>query len=466
MDRYKRLASNTVILAIGQFSSKFLVYIMMRFYTGMLGKDGYGAVANIVDASVLIMAFMTLSIGESIIRFGIDNKYDKSQVFSIGLLTTIIGVLFFATVAPAIGLINFLYEYVFLIYIYVFTGSIKSCCALFVRSAGYVRLFAIDGILTTAVNIIFNLIFMLVFNMGVTGYILSVVLADAFSIIFLFYTAKLHKYFRIFGLDKRLRRSMYRFCIPLIPTTAMWWITNVSDSFFITSMLGVDYNGMYKAAYRLPNAIALISGIFSQAWNMSAITEKNSRTIARFYSNVFNIFQSTVYVIAAGMLLFIKPLLDIMTANEFEGVYKYSPLLIISVVFTCFSTFMGSVYVASRKSVRSMVTVFSGASINIGLNLLLISFWGLQGAALATLVSFLVIFIIRAIDTRKIVLMDLKLPKMIINIIILVGMCLIVMLVENMMFYYISLSVLFLAVAILNFRSGIAAIELIRKKRE
>jgi len=53
MDKYKRLASNTVILAIGQFSSKFLVYIMMRFYTGRLGADGYGTAAIISDASIL-----------------------------------------------------------------------------------------------------------------------------------------------------------------------------------------------------------------------------------------------------------------------------------------------------------------------------------------------------------------------------------------------------------------------------
>ena len=59
MDRYKRLASNTIILALGQFGSKFLVILMMRFYQNQLGQDGYGVVCNIVDAAVLLMAFAT-----------------------------------------------------------------------------------------------------------------------------------------------------------------------------------------------------------------------------------------------------------------------------------------------------------------------------------------------------------------------------------------------------------------------
>lgn len=464
MDKYKRLASNTATLALGQFGSKFLVYIMMRFYTGQLGTDGYGAVGVIVDASTLIMAVVTLSIGESVIRFGLDSKYDKSQVFSIGLITTLLGVLFFAAVAPALKLVDFLSDYALLIYLYVFSGSIRSSCALFVRSAGYVRLFAFNGVFTTVVNILFNLVFMLGFNMGVTGYVLSVVLADAVSTVFLFVAADLRKYFRLWGLDKQLRRLMFGFCLPLIPTTVMWWVTNVSDSFFIMKMLGEDATGLYKAAYKLPNMVALLSGIFSQAWNMSAITEKNSRTVARFYSNVFNIFQSVVYITSAGTLLLVKPFLDIMTTAEFSESYRYAPLLVIAVIFTCFSTFMGSVYVASRKTVRSMLTAFSGASANIVLNSLLIPVMGIQGASLATVISYLIIFVSRAVDSRKIVLMDLRPFKMTVNMIFVISMCLIVIFAGDARFFYISLSVGFLLVCLINLRSGLAAIDMARGK--
>jgi len=465
MDKYKRLASNTLILAIGQFGSKFLVYIMMRFYTGQLGTDGYGDVGVIVDASTLIMAIVTLSVGESIVRFGLDAKYDNTQVFSIGMITTVLGVLFFAAIAPALTLVDFLSEYALLIYVYVFTGSIRNSCALFVRSAGYVRLFALNGIFTTAVNIVFNLILMLVFKMGVMGYVLSVVLADAVSTVFLFRTAKLGKYLRLRGLDRQLRRLMFSFCIPLIPTTVMWWVTNVSDGFFIREMLGKDATGIYKAAYKLPNVIALLSGIFSQAWNMSAITEKNSRTIARFYTNVFNIFQSVVYIISAGTLLAVKFLLGVMATQDFAESYRYAPLLVIAVIFTCFSTFMGSIYVASRKTIRSMTTAFGGAAANIALNSLLIPAMGIQGASLATVISYLIIFVSRAADSRKIVLMNLNMLKMTANMLFITAMCLVIIYTTDAGFYYASLSVGFLVICLINLRSGLAALYMVTRKK-
>jgi O-antigen/teichoic acid export membrane protein len=464
MDKYKKLASNTLILAAGQFSSRFLVIIMMRFYTGMLSTDGYGTVGLIIDACVIIMAVVTLSINDSLIRFGLDSKYDKAQVFSIGFTTVLLGLGVFAVLSPALNLIETFREYTVWIYFYVFCASIKSCCALFARSAGYVRLYAVDGLFTTVMNISFNLIFMLGLDMGVRGYLLSVILADSASTIFVFSMAGLKRYLRLFGLDRHLRSSMYRFSLPLIPTTVLWWITGVSAGFFIENLMGIDYTGIYKAAYRFPNVIIILSLIFSQAWNMSAITEKNSRTIARFYSNVFNIFQSVIYIMAAGLMLVIRPALTIFTTADFGDAYRISALLIIAVIFTCFSTFTGSVYVASKKSMRSMWTALIGAGLNLLLNLLLIPGWGMYGAAVATLISYLLIFAVRAVDTRKIVRMDLKLTKMFTNTLIIGGMGAVILLVDSDAVYYAGLAGLFLIAVVINFGSALGAIQMLRKK--
>jgi O-antigen/teichoic acid export membrane protein len=464
MDKYRKLASNTVILAAGQFSSRFLVIIMMRFYTGMLSTDGYGTVGLIIDACVIIMAIVTLSVNESIIRFGLDSKYDKAQVFSIGLSTVFGGLAVFALIAPFLNRVAMFEGYAVWLYFYVFFGSIKSCLSLFVRSAGYVRLFAFDGLFTTVMNISFNLLFMWGFGMGVRGFLLSVILADAASIVFVFTAAKLKRYVRLFGIDKHLRGSMYRFCLPLIPTAVMWWVTGVSAGFFIEAYMGIDYTGLYKAAFRLPNIIVIISVIFSQAWNMSAITENNSRTVARFYTNVFNIFQSAIYIMSAGLLLVIRPALQIMTADEFGDAYRISSILIMAVIFTCFSTFTGSVYVASKKSMRSMLTAFIGAALNIVLNIVFIPLWGLYGAAFAILVSYTAVFIVRAVDSRKIVRMDLKLGKMIVNMLVLAVMTVIVLRTENDIWYYGGLSGLFLLSFLFNFGAGVSAVKMVLGK--
>ena len=198
---------------------------------------------------------------------------------------------------------------------------------------------------------------------------------------------------------------------------------------------------------------------------MSAITENNSRTIAKFYTNVFDIFQSTVYVIAATLMLTIKPLIFIFCDEEFRDAYLYTPFIILSVVYTCFSTFMGSVYVASKKTVRSLVTAAIGAGVNIVLNLIMIALWGIIGATLASFLSFAVIFIVRAVDTHSIVYMDLGIRKMSVNFLLILGMGMVIFFVhDSELLFYGILAVIFLLITVINFKAGVRAIKVILKK--
>ena len=113
-----------------------------------------------------------------------------------------------------------------------------------------------------------------------------------------------------------------------------------------------------------------------------------------------------------------------------------------------------------------MATAAIGAVINVILNIVLIKTVGLHGAAIAAFVSFVIIFIIRAIDTKKIVMMDMKLPKMLVNTALLTAMGLAIIFVENKLYYYIILGVMFALIAGINFRSGLKAVKIILKKEK
>ena len=55
MDKYKRLISNTAIFAIGTFSSKVLVYLMMPLYTRVLTTGEYGITDLVVQTGNLMV---------------------------------------------------------------------------------------------------------------------------------------------------------------------------------------------------------------------------------------------------------------------------------------------------------------------------------------------------------------------------------------------------------------------------
>lgn len=462
MNKYQTLASNTIILAIGQFGSKLLVYVMLRFYTNMLGADGFGDVNNIINASSLLISVVTLSINEGVLRYALDKANNGRHVLSIGLNTAMIGLVVFAAAVPLVGMIEMLSGYEWLIYMYVATGSIKGICAIYVRARGHVKLFAIDGILTTLMVILLNLLFLGVFNLGVVGYVLSVSLGDLCSIVFLSIRAKLYKQYRPLGNDPTLAKSMLRYSIPLMPTTIMWWIINVSDTFMVTAFFGKAANGVYSFAFKFPNLAAIVVGIFSQAWHMSAITERNSRKISQFYSNVFSMIQTVMYITAAGILLVLRPIImPFFGAEGFEQAYIYVPFLVAAVVFQSFNNFLSSIYEACNKTTHSFISSVIGAGSNVLLNLLLLnSPMGVLGAALATLISYMLVYIFRVIDTKKYLYMKVNYPKMFVNLLMIAAMSVSVMVLEAGVVQNIVNCVVFIIIVAINFRSALQAVKL------
>jgi O-antigen/teichoic acid export membrane protein len=134
MGRYEYLLGNTVVFAIGSFSSKLLVFFMMSYYTRMLTPAQFGVAERITTTCNLLMPFVMLSINEAIIRFTMDRSISRPQVFSIGIKTVFIGFIIFCVFVPVMLMIDLLGPYTALIYIYVLLGMLRSVTAQFVRS--------------------------------------------------------------------------------------------------------------------------------------------------------------------------------------------------------------------------------------------------------------------------------------------------------------------------------------------
>ena len=67
MDKYKRLLSNTVIFAIGTFSSKLLVFLLMPLYTWALNPTELGTADLIIQTGNLLLPLVSLGIINAII---------------------------------------------------------------------------------------------------------------------------------------------------------------------------------------------------------------------------------------------------------------------------------------------------------------------------------------------------------------------------------------------------------------
>lgn len=425
--KYRKLIDNTAVIAMGQIGSKVLVYLLMRLYTSVMSKAEYSVASNVTETATLLIPIISMEIGEAVFRYALDKERDKKEVFTSGYAAFLIGCLLFAIALPILFAIPYFENLQWLIVLYVITSILHTICSQFIRSLGKFRLYALQGIINTVLTITCNIIFLIPLKMSYVGYVLSVSVADFLSMLFIIFAARLWRYFSLRAVRWQTVKSMMLFSIPLIPTSVFWWITNVSDRYMVTYFAGDAVNGLYSAAYKIPTLLMVISGIFVNAWRNSAIDEKDSKEYKSFLSNVYDMFSGAIFILASGIIAFTLVVSYIMFAPEFRDSWIYIPILTVGMAFFNFASFLGSMYMVAKRTAWSSITSLGGAAINVVLNLLLIPKIGAMGAALATLASFITVFILRIITTRKIVSFPINFVKLSLNAALVLFQCGVIM---------------------------------------
>ena len=463
MDKYKRLLSNTFILSIGTFSSKLLVYFLMPLYTAILSKEQYGTADLITNAANLLIPFCCIGITHGVFRFAADDSENNKTVFSSGLSVLLLSSALFLLVSPLISLVPYFENYSWLLTFYVISSNFHTLCKEYIRAKGHVKLYAVQGILGTALTIGFNLLFLIPMGLGVTGYVLSVAAADAVGTVFLVLYAKLYKDFSLRAVSRLKIGEMLKYSLPMMPTTIIWWITNVSDRFIVTAISGSGENGLYSAAYKIPTIIALVAGVFNEAWQLSAISEsKDGEEVAKFFSAVFERYQAVLFL-GCSLLIPLTPLgTSLLLDASYYRAWMFMPVLLVATVFSSLVTFIGTIYAVKKRTSMSLVTAAFGAILNIVLNLAMIPSMGAQGAGIATAISYFAVFAFRAIHSKRFMPFDLGTGRLVLNTAIVCTQT--VLMLSGSAINIPAQIVLVLALCAINARSIISALKKVLKK--
>ena len=464
MNKYKKLALNTGIFAIGSFGAKILNLLLTRLYALNL-SDTESGVKGLLELSLLFLQpIFTFALQEYLIRFGLDKEYDKREVFSTSAVITSAGMVLMTLIVPFLSKMHslrYMKGFTVMLIIYVIMSSLRMLCQNFVRARDLVKLFSIDGILATLTLLIFNLIFISHNHWGVKGFLLAAILSDACSTVFLFIAARLHEYTGLRYFNKELGREMLGFAAPLIPTIVMWTVTSLSDRLFINNMksdrvvLGTGTAGIYDYANKIPSLISMVSTIFYQAWSMSAITENNSEDRNRFYEKVYSAYEAVLFMASAGLLLIIKPVTAFIVPSDkfavYADVYMYTPILVIAVIFMSLNQFLGGIYSATKHPKNSSWTALVACSVNLVMNYFLIPEWGIQGAAFATFLSYIICYGARMIDARYYVPFKFDIIKTLVNTVSLLLMSVLVIGAPKL--YMLWIFLLFALVMYMNYKA-------------
>ncbi|MCP2033605.1 O-antigen/teichoic acid export membrane protein [Planomicrobium sp. HSC-17F08] len=418
MKKYKDLISNSLIFALGDFTSKIILFILLPLYTSYLSTEEYGTVDIIQTTISLILPIATLSIISSVFRFSIEKESDNQKLMSNALVLLIIGLIVVILFSPLLSLFLNKEYILYFIIMYIFT-CLNTLIAQFARGIGYTFHFAISGIISSAALIVVNVFTLVYLGLGAEGFLIAYIASNIASLIYLLIKCKMFNYLSIRYFNKSLLKEMLSYSIFIIPNSISWWLTQAFGRYMIAIHSGLAAAGIYAAASKLPAIINMLSSVFQQAWVYSSSKEINNSNKNIFYSNVFVGYSTLIFVSSAFVLPNVPLISFLILSKEFYNGWVYIPFLILAAVLGSFSYFFGTFYAAFKKNKMSMVSTLIGALVNVIFCLILLPLFGVFGVVAASVLSYAVILIVRIIDSRRLVKISIKWKNFILSFIIL-----------------------------------------------
>ena len=396
----KKMFKETLTYSIGSFGSKILSFLLVPFYTYFLTKKELGEYDLLLTTISLFAPLVSLQISDATYRWLIDKDYisedQKAKIMTNSIITLCIGYfIFFIGFSIYFFFNSFQYQGYFIVLI--FLNCLLPLLQSILRGQGNTKQFAINGILTTFLIVVFNVVFIYILKLNVEGVFIANIVAYSIACVMILYKVKIMTYFKFKYWDPVLIRSMASYSLPLIPNLMSWWAISSASKFIILHYMGPEGNGLYAVASRFPALLLVINSVLLLPLQDRILKEEDNLTFNRLLGK-FIIFELAL----AFTLGILSPVMTkILVSKEYFETWQYMPYLYLGVGFNAIAGFLGLKYQKEKNTLKITMTTLLGAIVSIALSIVLIQYIGLQGISISFLLGFLVVLLVRYIDIYK-----------------------------------------------------------------
>jgi O-antigen/teichoic acid export membrane protein len=411
LDRIFKLGKESAIYGLSSIVGRFLNFLLVPLYTNFLAKAELGVVGYVY--SYIAFAFVIYGYGmdSAYMRFvasleGGDKKQTVSAPFFSLLATSLLFSLIIYFSAASIGdlldsgperadLVGHAALTLFIRYSawILFFDTLAIVPFAYLRMQNKAKLFAGMRILNILVTIVLTLIMFVGFHLRVDVVFIANLVASAFTAVVLVWIVSPELTLNI---PRKLYKEMLEFGLPYIPASLAGIAIQVIDRPILKALTNNETVGVYTANYRLGVLMMLVVGMFDYAWRPFFLTHAKDNDAPKLFAKVFTYFVALLMFVFVMGTLFID---DIVRIRLFGGYFigpgywggvKIVPVVLLAYVFTgAYVNFVVGVYLEKKTKYLPYATG-AGAAANIVANYLLIPVMGIMGAAIATLISYVV----------------------------------------------------------------------------
>ena len=416
----KNIAKHSVIYGLGDLLSRSIGFILIPLYTHYLSTEEYGSLELFTLVTHILGFVIALGISQAVVRFYFEyeRQVDRDRVVSVALVSvwamSAVSLAILYILSPQFSFLVFEhYDYANLFCI-VFTTLVITLAneipldllRIQERSVQYSSLMLCRVALTLSLNIFF-VVFL---GYGVLGILLSALISNSVLGIYLLIDV-LKKISLSFSWG--LLRQMLGYSYPLMASWFGGFLLHFCDRFFLQRMTSLSQVGIYALSYKFGYLLnILLLTPFRKTWNPKQFEVAKQSDAKSIFSAVCTYYFTIQIFLTLGISLVIEDAITILANAEYRESAQYVPLLLIAYNFYGgFSFFQFAMHYCKKTHYLAGITLTAGL-VNLGINYFMIPTHGAWGAVLATLISFVLLFILTFVIAQRLYRIPIELKRL------------------------------------------------------
>ena len=221
----------------------------------------------------------------------------------------------------------------------------------------------------------------------------------------LFFYALNHKDFIFSLFSKDIAKELLKIGVPLVPCFVIYWAFNSMDRIMIAHMLGMQEVGIYSIGAKVASVSMFIYAAFAGGWQYFAFSTMKDKDQVELTSKIFEYLGVLSFVALSFAMLAAPYVFNFFFCEDYtKGIVVFPYLFLSPLVLMLFQT-AGNQLLVVKKAYLSTICLFAGLCCNLIFNYFFIPAYGIKGAAMATLVGFIISVMLVLIITIKMRLM-------------------------------------------------------------
>jgi O-antigen/teichoic acid export membrane protein len=384
-------------MSFGTILPKISMLITLPIITAKLTKAEYGTYDLISTLVSLFLPVATLQVQTAAFRFLIDCKDDIKEtkrvitnvvMFVVASSLLSLTILYFALYK----LDNFIR---FLICLYFLVDILFLTLVQVVRGLSNPKLYSFCTAVQPVINMLLVVLLVYLINGGLEGALIAMAASTFVALLIVVIRGQMLSKLDLHLLSKETLKELIDYSWPMIPNSLSLWLLHFSDRLVLLKFIGINATAVYGVANKIPSIYNLANSAFTLAWQENAAISSQDEDAAAYYGKMFeNIFNILAGIMA--MLIATTPLLFVILIHgDYEEAYRQMPILLMAMLFSSISSFLGGIYVAHKKTKNVGATTLIAAVLNLVIDLVLVNRAGIYAASISTLVSYMFLALYR-----------------------------------------------------------------------